>query len=33
MICDVEIMTGRKSVLRYLLKPVIKASSEALTER
>jgi adhesin transport system membrane fusion protein len=33
MICDVEIMTGRKSVLRYVLKPVIKASSEALTER
>jgi adhesin transport system membrane fusion protein len=33
MICDVEIMTGRKSVLSYLLKPVIKARSEALTER
>lgn len=33
MICDVEIMTGRKSVLSYLLKPVIKAKSEALTER
>jgi membrane fusion protein, adhesin transport system len=33
MICDVEIMTGRKSVLSYLLKPVLKAQSEALTER
>lgn len=33
MICDVEIMTGRKSVLSYLLKPVLKARSEALTER
>ncbi len=33
MICDVEVMTGRKSVLNYLLKPVLKASSQALTER
>ncbi len=33
MICDVEILTGRKSVLSYLLKPVLKARSEALTER
>ncbi len=33
MICDVEILTGRKSILTYLLKPVIRARSEALTER
>jgi len=33
MICDVQIVTGSKSVLRYLLKPVIKARNEALTER
>lgn len=33
MLCDVEIMTVRKSVLSYLLKPVLKARSEALTER
>jgi adhesin transport system membrane fusion protein len=33
MICDVEIMTGRKSILTYLLKPMIKARSEALRER
>ncbi|HKX78827.1 MAG TPA: HlyD family type I secretion periplasmic adaptor subunit [Novosphingobium sp.] len=33
MICDVEILTGRKSVLAYLLKPVLRAFDEALTER
>lgn len=33
MICDVEIITGRKSVLSYLLKPVLRAFDEALTER
>jgi adhesin transport system membrane fusion protein len=33
MICDVEIITGRKSVLSYLLKPVLKARSDALHER
>ena len=33
MVCDVEIITGRKSVLSYLLKPVAKAFDEALTER
>lgn len=33
MLCDVEIVTGRKSVLSYLLKPVLKARSEALRER
>jgi adhesin transport system membrane fusion protein len=33
MICDVEILTGRRSILSYLLKPVNKALDEALTER
>jgi len=33
MICDVEIITGSKSILSYLLKPVLKAFSEAMTER
>ena len=33
MIGDVEIITGRKSVLTYLMKPVLKAFDEALTER
>lgn len=33
MICDVEIITGRKSILNYLLKPVEKAFGEAMTER
>lgn len=33
MMCDVEILTGKKSVLTYLLKPVLKVSGSALTER
>lgn len=33
MICDVEIITGSKNVLSYLLKPVLRAFDEALTER
>ncbi|GLV20759.1 HlyD family type I secretion periplasmic adaptor subunit [Sphingobium sp. TomMM35A] len=33
MVCDVEILTGRKSVLAYLLKPIMKARAEALRER
>lgn len=33
MVCDVEIVTGRKSVLTYLFKPVLRAFDEALTER
>jgi len=33
MICDVEILTGSRSILSYLLKPVGKALDEALTER
>ncbi|WP_394727368.1 HlyD family type I secretion periplasmic adaptor subunit [Altererythrobacter sp. GH1-8] len=33
MICDVEIITGSKTVLSYLLKPVTRALNEAMTER
>lgn len=33
MMCDVEIITGRKSILDYLLHPVLRARSEALRER
>lgn len=33
MICDVEIITGRKSVMSYLLKPVDRAFATALRER
>jgi membrane fusion protein, adhesin transport system len=33
MICDVEILTGRRTILSYLLKPVAKAFDRALTER
>ncbi|HSG33001.1 MAG TPA: HlyD family type I secretion periplasmic adaptor subunit [Sphingomonadaceae bacterium] len=33
MICNVEIITGRKSVLSYILSPVERALGEALTER
>ena len=33
MICDVEIVTGRKSVLAYLFKPVLRAFDETMTER
>ena len=33
MICDAEIITGKKSILSYLLKPLLRARSEALRER
>lgn len=33
MICDVEILTGKRSILSYLFKPVNKAFDTALTER
>ena len=33
MMTDTQIITGRKSILSYLLKPVLKARSEALSER
>ena len=33
MMTDTQIITGRKSVLTYLLKPVLRARSDALRER
>ena len=33
MMTDTQIITGRKSILTYLLKPMLKARSEALRER
>jgi adhesin transport system membrane fusion protein len=30
---SIDIITGKKSVLDYLLKPILKAREEALTER
>ena len=33
MICDVEIITGSKSVLSYLMKPISRGLAQALTER
>ncbi|QKV16983.1 HlyD family type I secretion periplasmic adaptor subunit [Oricola thermophila] len=33
MICTVDIITGRKTILHYLLKPINKARQEAFTER
>jgi adhesin transport system membrane fusion protein len=33
MICDVEVITGKRNVLSYLFKPIEKAFDEALTER
>lgn len=33
MITEVDILTGKKTVLEYLLKPVLRATSKAMTER
>lgn len=33
MVAEVDILTGKKTVLSYLLKPVLKAKSTAMTER
>ena len=33
MVVSVDIMTGRKTVLSYLLKPILRAKAEALRER
>ena len=33
MICTVDILTGKKTILNYLLKPIVKARHEAFTER
>ncbi|WP_028454075.1 HlyD family type I secretion periplasmic adaptor subunit [Chitinilyticum litopenaei] len=33
MVAEVDILTGKKSILGYLMKPVLRAKSSALTER
>ena len=33
MVAEVDILTGKKSVLTYLLKPILRAKSKAMTER
>ncbi len=33
MVAEVDVLTGKKSVLSYLLKPVLRAKANALTER
>ena len=33
MMASVDIITGKKSVLAYLLKPVLRAKANALSER
>ncbi len=33
MVTQVDIMTGKKTILQYLLKPIFKAREESLTER
>jgi len=33
MITQVDIITGKKTVLEYLLKPILRATSQAMTER
>jgi len=33
MVASVDILTGKKSILSYILKPVLKARSAALRER
>ena len=33
MTADVDILTGKKSVLDYILKPILKAKERALKER
>jgi adhesin transport system membrane fusion protein len=33
MVAEVDILTGKKSVLAYLMKPVLRAKSVALSER
>jgi adhesin transport system membrane fusion protein len=33
MMADVDILTGKKTILTYLLKPVLRAKANALSER
>jgi adhesin transport system membrane fusion protein len=33
MVAEVDILTGKRTVLEYFLKPVLRAQQKALTER
>ena len=33
MVCTVDILTGKKTILDFLLKPILKAKQDALRER
>ena len=33
MVADVSILTGKRTVMQYLLKPILRAKNNALTER
>jgi adhesin transport system membrane fusion protein len=33
MVAEVDILTGKKSVLNYLLKPILRAKANSMTER
>jgi len=33
MIADVHVLTGKRTIMHYLLKPILRAKSNALTER
>jgi adhesin transport system membrane fusion protein len=33
MVAEVDVLTGKKTILAYLLKPVTRAKSHAFTER
>jgi adhesin transport system membrane fusion protein len=33
MVAEVDILTGKKSVLAYLMKPILRAKSKAMSER
>ena len=33
MVAQVDILTGKKTILSYLLKPVLRAKANAMTER
>ena len=33
MVAEVDILTGKKSVLAYLMKPILRAKAKAMTER
>ena len=33
MVADVEVITGKRTIMEYMLKPILQAKSVALTER